>query len=184
MQVSLFQIFKMFFKIGLMTFGGGYAMIPIIKREVVDTRNLIDVITMTDYIAVAQAAPGMIALNIANLVGRHVRGMKGALAAVFGVMLPSFLIIVLIAGVLPGLLELDIALYVLQGILWSVVVLLGFAVFDLAKAIYHVKLLLGYALLVTIVVLLLNVHIAFVIVSAFVFGSIHVFIKKSGDQHA
>lgn len=181
--MTLKQIYWMFFKIGMFTFGGGYAMIPIIKREVVEGLNIIDEKTMTDYIAVAQAAPGMIALNIANLVGRHLKGIKGSLAAVFGVIMPSFFIIVLIAGVLPGLLEYDIFNHILYGVLLSVIVLLGYAVFDLAKTIYRVKLLLVYAILIALVVFLLHVHIAWVIVSAFVFGTFHVLLKARGGHH-
>jgi len=181
--MTLIQIFLLFFKIGLFTFGGGYAMIPIIKREVVEGLHIIDEKTMTDYIAVAQAAPGMIALNVANLVGRHLRGMKGALTAVFGVMIPSFLIIVLIAGLLPGLLEYELFESILYGVLLSVIVLLGYAVFDLAKTIYRVKLLLVYAVLIALVVFLLNVHIVWVILSAFLFGTLHVFIKARRMHH-
>ena len=159
-------------------------MIPIIKGKVVEELNIINEHTMTDYIAVAQAAPGMIALNIANLVGRHLKGIKGALAAVFGVMMPSFFIIVLIAGVLPGLLEYEIFEYILYGVLLSVIVLLGYAVFDLSKTIYQKLYLLFYAGIIAFVVFVWGIHIAWVIVSAFVFGTLHVFIQSRGDHNA
>lgn len=180
--MTLKRIFWMFFKIGLFTFGGGYAMVPIMKREIVDTLGVIDNETMTDYIAVAQAAPGMIALNIANLIGRELKGMKGALAAVFGVMLPSFLLISLIAGVLPQFIELDVVKYVLYGILISVIVLLIYAVLDLIKIIYKVKILLLYAGSITLLMTLFNVHMGYVIVSAFVFGSVHAYMTTRGES--
>jgi chromate transporter len=173
----------MFFKIGLFTFGGGYAMIPVIKREVVNTLKVIDEETMNDYIAVAQAAPGMIALNIANLVGRELKGMKGAIAAVLGVVLPSFLIILIIAGVLPQVIEFEMVQYILYGVLMSVIVLLIYAVLDLLKVIRKNKGLIIYAGIITVIMTLLSIHIGLIIVSAFVLGAIHVWVVSRSKTH-
>ena len=91
------ELFFSFFKIGLFTFGGGYAMIPIIQREVIDSRHWIEEREFLDLLTLAQSAPGPISLNTAVFVGYKMYGYKGALSALFGVILPSFLIILTVA---------------------------------------------------------------------------------------
>lgn len=181
--MSFKQMYFIFFKIGLFTFGGGYAMIPMIKRVIADQKKLIHHDVLTDYIAVAQAAPGMIALNIAHLVGRHLRGMKGAIAAILGVVTPSFLIIVIIASILTRFIEYEIVEYALYGVLMSVVILLMFAVIDILKVIMSYQWLILYAFMITGVVTLFSIHIGFTILSAFILGSIHTYFKSKGDPN-
>lgn len=91
------RLFTTFFKIGLFTFGGGWAMISIIQREIVDNHKWIDKGDFLDLLAVAQAMPGILAVNISTVVGNHLRGLKGSMAAALGTILPSFLIILAIA---------------------------------------------------------------------------------------
>ena len=93
----LFEIFWSFLKIGAFTFGGGYAMIPLIQHEVIARRGWIAERDFGDLLTLAQSAPGPIALNTAVFVGYRVRGFAGALAAVFGVIVPSFVIILAVA---------------------------------------------------------------------------------------
>lgn len=90
-------IFGSFFKIGLFTFGGGYAMIPLIEREVIDRRGWVERREFLDLLTLAQSVPGPIAVNTAVFVGYRMRGLRGALAALAGTILPSFTIILLIA---------------------------------------------------------------------------------------
>lgn len=91
------ELFFSFFKIGLFTFGGGYAMIPIIQREVIDNRHWIEQREFLDLLTLAQSAPGPISLNTAVFVGYKMYGYRGALSALLGVILPSFLIILVVA---------------------------------------------------------------------------------------
>lgn len=91
------QLFSSFFKIGLFTFGGGWAMISIIEREIVDNHRWIERDEFLDLLAVAQSLPGILAVNIATSVGDKVRGMRGSITAALGTILPSFLIILCIA---------------------------------------------------------------------------------------
>lgn len=91
------ELFFSFFKIGLFTFGGGYAMIPIIQREVIDNRHWIEQQEFLDLLTLAQSAPGPISLNTAVFVGYKMYGYRGALSALLGVILPSFLIILMVA---------------------------------------------------------------------------------------
>ncbi len=91
------QLFATFFKIGAFTFGGGWAMISIIEREIVDKHNWIEREEFIDLLAISQAIPGILAVNIASSIGDRLRGMKGSIAASLGTILPSFLIILAIA---------------------------------------------------------------------------------------
>ncbi|MDE6217792.1 MAG: chromate transporter [Muribaculaceae bacterium] len=91
------QMFLSFFKIGLFTFGGGWAMISIIEREIVDKHHWIERDEFLDLLAVAQSLPGILAVNIATAVGDRLKGTRGSIIASAGTILPSFLIILLIA---------------------------------------------------------------------------------------
>ncbi len=91
------QLFLSFFKIGAFTFGGGWAMISIIEKEIVDRKGWIEREEFLDLLAVAQSLPGILAVNISVAVGDKLRGMRGATAAALGTILPSFLIILCIA---------------------------------------------------------------------------------------
>ena len=93
----LFRLFITFFKIGLFTFGGGYAMIPLIEREVIAKKRWIERQDFLDMLVLAQSTPGPIAVNTAVFVGYKCRGYKGALAAIMGVVIPSFVIILAVA---------------------------------------------------------------------------------------
>jgi chromate transporter len=94
---ELLTMFGSFFKIGLFTFGGGYAMVPIIQREVIDHRGWIDRDEFVELLTLAQSAPGPIALNTSVFVGYKVRGYAGALAALLGVVVPAFTVILIVA---------------------------------------------------------------------------------------
>ena len=93
----LFQLFYSFFKIGGFTFGGGWAMISLIEREIVDKRHWIERTEFLDLLAVAQSLPGILAVNMAVVIGDKLRGMRGSLAAATGTILPCFVIILAIA---------------------------------------------------------------------------------------
>ena len=92
-KTSLWQLFATFFKTGLFTFGGGYAMISILQEELVNNKKWITTQDMLDMIVVAESTPGVIAVNTASSVGYKMRGILGAIIATLGVVLPSFLII-------------------------------------------------------------------------------------------
>ena len=100
-MVSLWQIFLVFAKIGSFTIGGGYAMIPLIRAELV-RRGWISEEELPDVIALAQSAPGILAVNMSIFAGYKMRGFKGSVAATLGSSLPSFLIILLIAMLFTG----------------------------------------------------------------------------------
>ena len=93
----LLRLFTTFFKIGLFTFGGGYAMIPLIQREVIERRKWIEEKDFLDMLVLAQSTPGPIAVNTAVFVGYKIAGVLGAIMATLGTVLPSFIIILLLA---------------------------------------------------------------------------------------
>lgn len=92
-----FRLFCSFFKIGAFTFGGGWAMILILEKEVVDNKKWLSRDDFLDSLAVVQALPGVIAVNMACLLGYRLKGLRGAVSAALGAILPSFLIILAIA---------------------------------------------------------------------------------------
>jgi chromate transporter len=94
----LLELFLVFFSIGLFTFGGGYAMVPILKTEVL-SRGWMDEALFIDFISISESTPGPLALNMATFIGTEVNGISGALVATLGVMLPSIVIIMLVAAV-------------------------------------------------------------------------------------
>lgn len=99
-MTSLFQLFLIFFRIGAFTFGGGYVMIPIIQHEISEKHKLIEEGELSEMLVLAQSLPGIMAVNAATSIGYKLYGKKGAIICALGVALPSFLIIVLLAGLI------------------------------------------------------------------------------------
>ena len=127
------ELFTTFFKIGAFTFGGGYAMIPLIRTEVVEKKQWIEEEDIVDMLAVAESTPGPLAINSATFVGYHKAGTKGAACATIGVMLPSFFIILLLSGVLRQFEQLKAVSYAFWGIRIGVLGLILHATVSMAK---------------------------------------------------
>ena len=102
---KLLELFISFAKVGVMTFGGGYAMLPILEREVVENKNWATEEELMDYYAVGQCTPGVIAVNTATFVGKKTAGIPGGIIASLGVVFPSVVIITIIAAVLSNFAE-------------------------------------------------------------------------------
>lgn len=128
------QLFYTYLKIGTFTLGGGYAMLPLIQREVVDRKGWIDEEEFLNMIALAQAAPGLIAVNSAIFIGWRVGGWKGVCGAVLGAVLPSFLIILAIAMVFQEWKEYPAVEAAFKGIRPAVVALIAAPLFKMAKS--------------------------------------------------
>ena len=99
---ELWSLFLTFAKVGVMTFGGGYAMLPILQREVVENKGWATDEELTDYFAIGQCTPGVIAVNTATFIGQKRAGIAGGIVATLGVVFPSLLIIVALAGVITS----------------------------------------------------------------------------------
>jgi chromate transporter len=128
-----FNLFWTYLKIGTFTLGGGYAMLPLIQREVVDTQGWLDEEEYLNMIALAQAAPGLIAVNSAIFIGWRIGGWRGVCGAVLGAVLPSFLIILAIATVFSDWKELPAVEAAFKGIRPAVVALIAAPLFKMAK---------------------------------------------------
>ena len=151
----LLNMFITFFKIGAFTFGGGYAMIPIIQEEVVSKKKWIDDSEFMDALAVAQGSPGPVAVNTSIYVGYRIGGLPGALTAVLGTILPSFLIILLIAMFFYQFRDYAIIDKIFLGIRPAIVALILSAVYKLMRKTKfgYKRLLISLAALLAIVFL-------------------------------
>ena len=130
----LWLLFATFFKIGAFTFGGGYAMIPLIQREVSEKRKWITDEEILEVVAIAESTPGPIAINSATFVGYKTCGFWGSFACTLGVVLPSFLIILAISGILELVQDLKAVKYAFMGIRAGVLALIIKALVKMYKA--------------------------------------------------
>ena len=129
----LLDLFCTFFRIGAFTFGGGYAMLPMLQREIVEKKRWSTEEDILDYFAVGQCTPGIIAVNTATFVGYKKRGATGGVAATLGVVAPSVLIITIIAALLSNFAEIAAVQHAFAGIRVAVCVLILNSVVKLMK---------------------------------------------------
>ena len=127
------QLFQAFFRVGILTFGGGYAMLPILRREVVETHPWCTDEELADYYAIGQCTPGVIAVNTATFVGYKLAGIPGGIFATASICLPSFIVILIIAAVLQNFAEYPVVINAFAGIRVAVVALVLKAVLKLLK---------------------------------------------------
>ena len=130
---KLWKLFATFFKIGAFTFGGGYAMIPLIQKEAVEKNDWVSDDDILEIIAIAESTPGPIAINSATFVGYRTCGVLGAMCATFGVVLPSFVIILAISYVLREFQQIKAVQYAFNGIRAGVLALLFKALWGMYK---------------------------------------------------
>lgn len=133
MMNKVIELFATFFKIGLFTFGGGYAMISIIEDNCVERKKWITHDEMMNVTVIAESTPGPIAINCATFVGYKVAGMLGAVFATFGVVLPSFIIILIISFFLDNFLEIPVIANAFTGIKVAVGILIFNAGMNMLK---------------------------------------------------
>lgn len=129
----LFELFFVFAKIGVMTFGGGYAMLPILQREIVEKKKWTTDEELMDYFAIGQCTPGVIAVNTATFIGQKKKGVLGGIVATLGVVFPSLLIISILAGVIEAFSHIQWVQHAFGGIRICVCVLIANAVVKLFK---------------------------------------------------
>ena len=171
-QVRYRDLFLTFFKIGLFTFGGGYAMIPLIHTELVEKRKWIEDQEIVDVLALAQTVPGAVAINAATLIGKRLVGNRGGLVATFGVVLPSFLVITIIAAFFSHFQDEPVVKAAFQGIRPAVAALMVLAVWKVGKT--SIQDALGWiiAIISFILVVFFSVHAIFAILGAAALGII------------
>ncbi len=129
----LFDLFYIFARIGGFTFGGGYAMLPMLQKEVVEKREWATQEELMDYYAIGQCTPGVIAVNTATFIGCKIKGIPGAIAATLGVVTPSIVIVGIIVAFISGFQEIEIVQHAFAGIRAAVVALIASSVIKLSK---------------------------------------------------
>ena len=166
----IFILFLTFLKIGAFTFGGGYAMIPLIQKEVVENKKWISDEDILDIIAIAESTPGPIAINSATFVGYKVAGFWGAFFSTLGVVLPSFLIIIAISFVLRQFQNLKVVKYAFNGIRAGVLALIAKAIITMYKK--SPKGVISYIImfLAFLGVAILNINVLYVLIFCAIFG--------------
>lgn len=131
--VLLFDIYKTFFKLGSISFGGGYAMIPLIELEAVEKKKWVDKEKVIDIFAVAESLPGAIGLNSSALVGYNVAGIPGLLAAILGNLSPSVIIVLTLSILFMKFSSFPIVKAAFNGIRPAIIALIAFAAFKIGK---------------------------------------------------
>ena len=165
----LLKLFLTFAKVGVMTFGGGYAMLPILQREVVENNGWATDEELADYFAIGQCTPGVIAVNTATFIGQKHAGTLGAICATLGVVFPSVVIISLLAGVIQAFSDLAVVKNAFGGIRVCVCVLIFNSVLKLWKAAVTDKITLAIFAAVLLTATFTNLSpVIFVIVAAIV----------------
>ena len=171
-----------FMKIGLFTFGGGYAMISLIQRETVENKKWISDEDILEIVAIAESTPGPIAINAATFIGYRVAGFLGALSATLGVVLPSFAIITVVSFVLAEFQNVRWIQYAFNGIRAGVLALIVKALWSMykqsPKGIFAYLIMLG----VFVVAAFLPVNVVFVILTCAVVGIVQALIMSRRDK--
>ena len=173
----LFQIFWSFFKIGPITFGGGYAMIPMIEREVVTKRKWVKSQDVTDVFAVSESVPGAIGINSATFIGYRIAGVQGAVAAMLGILLPTFSIVILLSLIYKFLRGNPIVEAAFMGIRASIVALIAYAGLKIGKTAIFDKTTITITAITVIVLLFLHIHPVLIILTGIIAGILIIKIK-------
>ena len=183
----LFKLFITFFKIGLFTFGGGYAMIPLIKEEIVEKKKWISNDEMLEIIAIAESTPGPIAINMATYIGYKNRKILGSIFATLGVVLPSMVIIILISLIYNSFIQNQYVKYAFVGIKCAVAILILKAGINMIikaekKALFIILLVLTIILMLCIEIFSWSFSTIFIILIGGIIGIVCGSIKKAGKQ--
>ena len=176
------ELFWTFFKIGAVTFGGGYAMIPLIQRETSEKRGWISDDDILEIIAIAESTPGPIAINSATFVGYRTAGVLGAFCATFGVVLPSFCIIFIVSKVLRQFSEIKAVQYAFNGIRAGVLALIIKALWTMFKK--CPKSVISYIIMAVTFVLVafLDLNIILCIILCAITGLVSSYIQTRGAK--
>lgn len=172
------RLFLIFFRIGLFTFGGGYAMIPAIEAEIVDRNRWMDRKDFVDLLAMAQTCPGAMAVNISVFVGYKLRRLPGAVITTLGVALPSFLIILLVAMFFHKFQDNEVVKSMFNGIRPAVVALIAAPVFSMARAARIGWTNFWIPIICALLICLLGVNPVYVLVAAGMCGYLYGLLVK------
>ncbi|MBR5559715.1 MAG: chromate transporter [Oscillospiraceae bacterium] len=176
------ELFSTFFKIGAFTFGGGYAMIPLIQRETVENHEWISEEDMMNMVAIAESTPGVLAVNSATFVGCRVAGFWGAVCATFGVVLPSFVLICILSLFYLSFLQNKWVAAAFSGIRCAVVLLMANAVVKLSKQVEFSFIYILLAVLAFVLAVFTNIDTILILIAAGVIGVFYATWKKNSTD--
>lgn len=170
---DLINLYLLFFKMGSVCFGGGYAMLPILERELVTNRGWCTKEELIDYYAIGQCTPGVIAVNTSTFIGHKLKGITGGIVATIGFVTPSIIIITLLATILQYITDLPVVNYAFSGIRICVCVLIISATVKLWKNAVTNKIGIALFLIVFLLSAIFNISPVIVVIAAGVFGYVY-----------
>ena len=176
------EYYLTWFRIGLFTFGGGYAMLPMIEKEIIERHHWTTEDEVMNYYAIAQCTPGVIAVNVSTFVGYFQSGVLGALFSTLGVISPSIVIISAIAGILTSFSDLAVVQHALAGIRIAVCILMSTSIIKLFKkgvVDVYTSVIFGAALLIAVMT---NVPTVLLVIGAGVLGVVFSMLKVKGAR--
>lgn len=177
------EAFSIFFKIGAFTIGGGYAMVPLIENEIVNKRNWVAKEDFIDLLAIAQSAPGVLAVNISIFIGYRLRGIRGSLVTALGTILPSFLIILAIALFFHNFKENPVVERIFKGIRPAVVALIAAPTFSMAKSAKINRYKIWIPVVSALLIWQLNFSPVWIIIAAGVGGYLYGRLQNTPTNH-
>ncbi|MDY3090803.1 MAG: chromate transporter [Porphyromonas sp.] len=167
------QLFWMFFRIGIGTIGGGYAMVPMIQHQIVEEKGWLSEEEFLDILAISQTAPGVFAVNMSQHIGQKIGGLRASILATLGVVLPSFIIILLLATIFRSFRDNRWVEYAFMGIRPVVVALIAAPVFSMAKSAKLSWQTLWIPVLVAGLIYLFDVSPVYVLLAAALMGYLY-----------
>ena len=167
---KLLSLYWIFFKLGAVNFGGGYALLPLLQKELVEKRGWTTDEEMTDYYAIGQCTQGAIAINVSNFIGYKIKGILGAIATTLGFISPAFFVIFIIATVLNNFADLEVVKSAFAGIRVCVFVLILSAIIKLSKKSIVDKITFGIALVVLLLSVFTNIPLFVYVILAGIIG--------------
>lgn len=176
-RAGLLEIFSVFSKIGALTIGGGYAMIPLVQNEI-SKRGWLSEKELPDIVALAQSAPGVLAVNMAIFAGHRIRGVAGSIAATIGTCIPPFLIILLIATLFSGYQDNPLVVRIFKGIRPVVIALIAVPMINMAKKNNKSWAAWGISIATLILVAFLKVSPIYILLVIMVFAFTYTYIKE------
>lgn len=177
-KISALTMFISFFYIGLVTIGGGLAMLPIMQEEFVDKRKFLTKAEIVDVFALAQSIPGVIAVNTSLLTGFKIAGIFGGIMAGIGVMMPSFIIILIIAPIFERVQNLEYVNKAFLGIKGAIAALILLSAYDMGKSVLKNKFTALLFILSFILVVFLNFNVIYTLLLSAFLGWVYYLISK------
>ena len=167
---DLVMLYVLFFKMGSVCFGGGYAMLPILERELVTKRNWCTKEELLDYYAIGQCTRGVIAVNTSTFIGHKLKGIPGGIIATLGFVSPSMIIITILATILEYVTDIPVVTYAFSGIRICVCILVLSAVINLWKSAVTSKIGIGIFIVVFLLSAVWEISPIIIVISAGIFG--------------